>query len=323
MEQSFYTVEHGDQLYRILQEHYGPQSFFENREDILSAFRQNNPHVSNIDLIFPGQTFVLADSKRGGLILPATLDKASCAAVPAISAELSSASPQVRQAWSHLTAERVASDVGTSYVNYIKSQSKVSLDAIKKVSSNYENKLSASITKGQYDGRRIKLMTEYDRSLGAMKPLHRPLSSSRAVLHIKPQASIPTQSLLTETQTVKRYLSTASKGVVVLQIADLAQFGTEVATAPSGSHQADLAMRKGSSMLGAYVGGAMGGLIFGALISNPVGWVAIAGIVLSGTAAIGGSIAAEELGSRVSQELFFDEKGRPLVKDPIRGLQFR
>ncbi|QUJ78104.1 hypothetical protein KDD17_17335 [Sulfitobacter albidus] len=320
MSATFYTVEPGDQLYRILRSHYGDGTFFERGEDIIDLVRKSNPQITDIDRIFPGQSIALPGAP-GLREVARPLDPHLQAEIPLICNELAGASPAARGWMADVTADMVggklANAVGSSYVQYVKSQSQKALESFTPVIRNQSQRASREITRGAYDGRRIKYLGAYDKSLGGLKPLHRPFKQSRAVLHVKPHADVPAGALLSEVKTLNRYLRLASKGVTVIRVISFAEVATDVGMADTGSAQAQLMAKSGGGLIGGVFGTVAAGAVFAAAVATPVGWVAVAGILLAGAGGAAGSILGEELADRASRGMLYDANGRAIYTEKL------
>lgn len=318
---SFYKVRPRDQVFRIMQSHYGHATFAARREEIITTFQNQNPHIKDINLIRPGQVLALPGTPNGRGAF--NINPVLRSQVPQVAECLSQTADTVADAMAAITAEQLAKGAGSSFVSYVKEQSNQATKSFESVIQNYDAKSSGQITKGQYDGRRIKYMGKYDRDLGALKALHRPTQASRAVLHIKPNASVPASALIKEAGTMSRILKTASRGVVILRAATIAETSVKVMSAPSGSGQAKLLAGTAVGTLGGVIGGVAGTLAFGAMIASPAGWVMIGGVMLAGSTSVGLSVFGEELANRLSDGLLYDENGRPIIKDKLFDPKFQ
>ncbi|PJI84240.1 hypothetical protein BC777_3780 [Yoonia maricola] len=321
MSVSFYKVRPSDQVYRILQAHYGHAAFMQRRDEIIAVFGQQNPHIKDINIIRPGQVLALPGAPDGKGAF--TVNPVIRSQVPLVAQNLSMAADPVTDALADITAGKLAKGAGGSFVKYVSTQSEIASKSFAQVARNHQAKSLLQISKGQYDGRRIKYMGKYDRDLGALKALHRPAQSSRAVLHVKPGASVPAAALIKEANTMGRIVKTASRGVVILRVASIADTSMQVVSQTSGSGQAKVLAGAAGGFAGGLIGGVAGTMIFGAMIASPVGWVMIGGIMLAGSTSVGLSVFGEELATRMSHGLLYDQHGRAIKKEKLFDPHFK
>ncbi|MEO0979191.1 MAG: hypothetical protein AAFY24_18125 [Pseudomonadota bacterium] len=307
---TIHEVKYGDELFRIVREHYGHGAFLNDKQAIMGAIASNNPHIRDIDRIYPGQLIVLPDIEGARHSLPVFTPPQNRHAQNVIK-ELSCISETTRNVLSGLANTPSASPTLGAVGGVYGAFRKAATDAVKNVDD--LNRLYATYkqgghTRGAYDARRVKIINAMDKNLGGFRthafsknPIDK-VKPSREILRFSTSGKGATQSM---TNGISRLNNTVAR----VRIGGILLIGIEVAGAATRLKQAETNQQKTAIVTatgGSLIGGIAAGAVFAFAFGTPVGWVGLAGVAIFGAAggALGGKVM-ETLGD----ELLFHDSG--------------
>lgn len=305
---SFYTVNSGDQLLKILYSHYGKIEISKNREIIIANIRLNNPHIKNIDFIYPGQV----------IMLPGVGAERSCRstvvnAAAQISTELAGKTPESRAILSSIDTERALeffNNGSGGFVDLVHDALIKTKPHFAKVALEYYRSKSGTTTRGRYDYQRRVSIRRAERDLGVLRKLVYPRRRLNEVIRIKPHAALRTQAILSEMKRIDRIVKlakVAKGGGILLNCFQVADATLKYQDAETREERTAIVVETAGGIAGSTVGTMAGVAVASLLLATPVGWVGIA-------IAIGGGIAGSQVGERaaeaISQGLLHDEHGK-------------
>lgn len=305
-EVSFYSVRHGDELFRILRAHYGDQRFLENQKNLLDVIRANNPEIPNPDLIYPGQIIALPR-------IFSELDS-----VPEMPREMAAEANEVSRTLKNIDKDALdllsafdkdkliasaAKTIGDGYIEMVKHAGDKAVEEIKTIRASYLDMHSDRITRGQYDGRRKVAIKQYNRQVGPLRHLMSPGKKTGEVLRAKANSSTPLIRHSEMARNWSRAVKVAKTGVWVLRAADVATTAAEIKYAGSDEERTTILLDSVGSLAGGVA--AVGAVVF--LVGTPTGWIAMAGMALVGGV---GSIGGETIARAIQKEALFDENGK-------------
>lgn len=301
MSLSYVVVRPGDQLFRILGDHYGQRKFLEDREAVIAAVLQNNPQIGNIDRIFPGQVFALPEIPTSAQQMPVLpLDQARAAGN--VCTTLTSADPMTVDLIRQTSDSSLMSDAGSGMIDFVGKATERAAKNTKAVKTLYQEYKSTDMTRGSYDYKRRVLIRKVDHSLGPLRPLITPGQLSREVIRVKPQAIHKTAQIEAEVKQLNRITKLAKHGGVILKIAEVGGKAVEIHHAPGNARRTDILI----DFVGGAAGAAGGAVLFVAVFGTPAGWVAIGGMVVA--SAVTGAVG-EQVAKSVRQNTLVDKNG--------------
>lgn len=298
---TFYRIRENDQIYRILSSHYGGAIFLRDRSRVVQIFQANNPQVSNIDMIYPGQVIMLPELSATSLAvgMPPREVVQSCRI---ISEGLSRYDTPALDFIKSVDFMKIAEPGVDGFLSYVEKAMTDSRSAMKNIALQYYRKESGTISRNQYNYRRAINVKRVDMRLGPLHQLINPGKTPAQVLRIDPNAAYRTHNILTEAKKLAKISRLAENGVVVLNVVSIAGAGAQVHLASSNSERTVILLDTVAGIGGAIAGGALAV----ALLGTPAGWIGIA-VVIGGH--VGGGLIAEELGKVVQEKALYDANG--------------
>lgn len=307
---TIHQVQHGDELFRIVREHYGHGAFLNDKQGIVDAVTSNNPHIRDIDRIYPGQLIALPSIVGDRKAMPAfTPLQNRC--TQEVVGELSLTTGITRSILSGIAnTPSVAPSLdaaGGIYGAFHKAASDAvkNVDELNRLYSDYRQQ---SISKGAYDYRRIKIINAMDKNLGGFRthafsknPLDK-VKSSREILRFSTSGKGATQSMTNGISRLNKTVSRVKVGGVLLIGLQLASATTRLREAQTSQQKTAVVTETGGSI----IGGIAAGALFAMAVGTPVGWVGLAGVAIAGTA--GGFLGGEAL-KAIGNEALFHESG--------------
>lgn len=304
MSVALYTIKPGDQLFTIMRSHYGNVTFLKDRTKLIDRVQKNNPHISNINMIFPGQVVTLPDIGPAEDEMP-LLTLSERDATAHICREIEHVDPVTREIMPIFDTEKILSGTGSGYIKFVEDATKNAVGDVKKVGLSYYQMKAGTITRNQYNYRRNIALQNADAKLGPLRAGFTPGKTAHQTIRIRPNDAVRTAAVLDEIKMLDRTMRLAKGGAVILQIANIANTANKVNTAQSNEERTVIVIDTVASAGGSVVGAA----IAVALVGTPVGWLAIAGIAATGVA---GSFAGEMFGKAVINETLYDKNGNRL-----------
>lgn len=312
MSYTFYHVRQNDQLYVILRNHYGNAEFLRDRQAVVALVLRNNPKITDVDRIFPGQMIMLPgwDSERRRAMPeePPQQIVESCAV---LSGGLSRLDAVTKDFMSRIDFRRFAVEAGTGFVDVVGDALESAVPDIKRIALEYYRKEAGTTTSNQYKYQRAKAIKRIEYKIGPLQRLINPTKTTGEVLRIQRHDAVRTSAILREAEKLDRIARLAKRGVVVLKAASIAETGMKIHLADSNQERTTLLLDEASGAVGGAATAVVAVLVFG----TPVGWVAIAGMAVV-TAA--GAYGMEQLGKRIQEKLLYDANGRRIETDMDR-----
>ncbi|WP_298983880.1 hypothetical protein [uncultured Roseibium sp.] len=307
---TIHEVQHGDELFKIVRDHYGHGTFLNDKQGIVDAVTSNNPHIRDINKIYPGQLIALPNIVGDRRAIPAfTPIQNRC--TQEVVGELSRTNGITRSILSGLANTPSAAPsldaAGGIYGSFQRAASGAvkNVDELNRLYSDYRQH---SISKGAYDYRRIKILNAMDKNLGGFRthafsknPLDK-VKSSREILRFSTSGKGATQSM---TNGISRLNNTVSR----VKIGGGLLIGLQLASATTRLREAQTSQQKTAVVTetgGSIIGGIAAGALFAVAVGTPVGWVGLAGVAIAGTA--GGLLGGEVL-KAIGNEALFHESG--------------
>lgn len=302
---SFYEVRQRDQLFAILRSHYGVAKFTQDKQRIVEQVKANNPQISNIDLIVPGQVIMLPDLSLLQPQRPGQTPGLSSGIInscSAVSSELTSMDGQTKSLMTSLDYNAIGIEAGKGFVEFVQKTTEAAVPAIEKVALKYYQQKAGTITKGQYDYGRTKLIKEIDKSIRPLRPLISPGQATNQIIRIKPNEIVRTQAILDEAKNLKRIAKVASSGLAIVKVVDLGVKAADFHTAANNQQRTVIVMDEALT----WAGGAAATAVCILIVGTPVGWAAIAGVIA--VSAVGG-LGGQQLSKVLQEKMLFDAKG--------------
>jgi hypothetical protein len=288
-----YEIQAGDTLNAIIQDHYGAIDD-EILMEITSQIKENNPDITDIDLIFPGQIVYLEVPFRKTM----REDPFRAPTIQTVKEELKSLNPHERKVRESLIhSKKFYFDIGKNGLSF--SQSAASslqtsirnIDGIlKELTSNYVDYVNSKITKHYYTQNRLSLISKV-KQRSFFKPGSFNLNgaqgrNARKILAMSPKTK-DIGLFAREASSVNKMVKVAAKAGVVLQLVELGSTGYQICHSRGQREKNDLLIGQIGSISGGAGAGIMAAFFLG---SNPVGWAVIIAV---GAASMLSSIALE------------------------------
>lgn len=303
----FYVVRSGDQLFNIMLHHYGAGEFSRNRDALIANLKRNNPRITDINRIMPGQTIVLPDIQYG-LDTSMELNRREVDCATHFNDVLTRLPDPEKRFVSevdlHLDDDveadkwfAKAHTAGDRYIELVKHSIESATDNYNEIIKKYNGYKSGVFTKGQYDYARKIQIEKSKKELGAFASLIDGKRKPNEIIRISPRALNKTELIEKEVTKLTRISRLAKGGGVLLAGVNLALTGVKLKAANSADERAVIVAEEAGSIAGAAAAGvAIEALVGVVLVSNPVGWVALAVLV-------GGSVAGATIGEKVANVL--------------------
>lgn len=304
MSVALYTIKPGDQLFAIMRSHYGNVAFLHNKTALIERMQKNNPHIANIDMIFPGQVVALPDIIQAKDEMP-LLPPPERDATAQVCREIENVDAATRAILSVFDTEKILSTAGGGYIGFVEDATRHAINDVKKVGLSYYQMKAGTISRNQYNYRRNVALTNADAKLGPLRAGFTPGRTAHQAVRIRPQDVTRTSAVLSEIKMLDRTMRLAKSGAVILQVANIANTLNKINTAGTHEERTVIVIDAVSSAAGAAVGAA----IAVAIVGTPVGWLAIAGIAAAGAT---GGFAGEMFGKAVINEVLYDKDGNRL-----------
>ncbi|MEP3783692.1 hypothetical protein [Ascidiaceihabitans sp.] len=303
---SYYKIQPGDQLDRILIEHYGRTAVYTDYQSLIGRLRPLNPQIKNLDVIYSGDVIMLPDlqsvsdeslAKNAGVMSSSKQIATRIQVVDSSSAAFISG----------LNVQKFLSKSGEGFVGMVEKATKDAVPDAKRIVLDYYRKDAGTISTNQYNYSRAKSVRAIDGKLGPLHQLINPGMKPREVLRIKPHDAIRTNQVLTEVDQLSRISKHARLGGRIIKAAGWVDAGARVHFADSNQERTVIVMDEAGATAGAIAGGAAASLVLTTLlVSNPAGWVVLT-VALAG--AVAGSYAGEAASKAVQNEVLFDAAG--------------
>ena len=298
---NYYKVRQGDELFRIMRDHYGDAGFLKDKQALVAALRANNPHIPDIDRIYPGQVIMFPDTPRAaeGLVCLAPPDALASGHLAREMATLDAPLFDSLVAIGDSTVTRTLTGGVMSHLDIAAGKA---IKSAQDIAPAYWDMRARKITRGQYDYARRIAVKEVDGHLGLYRKVITPGKTAAKVLRIDRTSELRTNKIASEIADLKRIGKTARQGATILKYAEIPITAAKVHMASSNKERSVIVIRDGSSIAMGLGAGALAVVIFG----TPAGWVGIAAVAVVG---IVGSEVGERVGEAVAKETLFDASG--------------
>ncbi len=308
-----YHVRPGDNLTRIINRYYGsmlPQK----RQTIIEQIQKDNPRVTNPNYITPNQLLML-DVPTQCYASPlekqqTPLFNISKAELQLLQQQFNNTTPQGRNTLSSLAPIILGSGAATLTAAKTTFQSNTS--HLAEIVQYYNDYKTEKITKGQYDHRRRKTISQLNEKLGPLRRVLNKNKTSSEILRIsRKRGRHPTGNITRQITRMNNLSRMARTGGILLAIAGLGVACHDIAQSESKLQKNQILVES----LGGLAGGAAFGVATGItlfFIATPVGWVAA--LVIG----IGSVVASYATGS--GAKYLYDTKLRHVDLTKITGV---
>ncbi len=303
MSLNFYVVRRGDEVFRIMRAHYGDAKFFADQASLTANLQANNPHIPNIDLIFPGQVIMLPDTPANAAEMVCVVPDLATAS-GALAKTIAETDGVTQSIMEQLSADKLFKASGMGFLDGVTKIGESAADDIRKVGLSYYQMQAKTITRGQYDYRRQVSLKRADAKLGIMRPLLTPGKTGRQAIRIDRTAEVRTHKINKEIMNLDRVTKLAKNGAIILKVADIAESGVKIHTASNNKERTVILLDNVGTNVGAAIGS---GLVTLALVGTPVGWGVIAAVAIGGVV---GSIGGDLLMDAIQEETLYDADGK-------------
>ena len=232
-----YRVEGGDTLSTIIKRYYGniPP---DRQQAIINRIQANNPDIKNPDRIYPDQLIRLEVPAQhcpatSGFSYRFGAHDTDQEWFSSFQRNWPSASPEERSIFPLLSQILLGS--GSANLTMIDRTFKANRPLLAELAENYESYKHGNITKGQYNYRRTKLISQFSSRLGPTNFLLNGTADPREVLRIsREKGTLPTQAITQQINKMNRLSKVASRGGIVLSAVGLGIACHEIAHAETG-----------------------------------------------------------------------------------------
>lgn len=303
-----YEVQPGDNLHRIVSRYYGPLKQ-QRVQGVIEQIAEANETIKDPNRIRPGQIIKLAVPRQYCAVprgfpnhielfdgLPPT------DWVGQLNIDWQRATPEERAFMYKASPYLIGS--GTTALSTLNTTFRTNAPLVGEVASYYESFQEGDLTKGQYDYRRRKALSQLSHNLGPTQGLLYGDRHPGEVIRISRRAGVaPTLPLDREISRMTTLSKVASRGGVALSVVGLGIACHEISQATSRDRQNDIFVESGGGVIGGAIY-SIGASIGIALMATPVGW---AGALVIGA---GGALAGYA-GSRSAKQIY-DINGRKI-----------
>ncbi|ROQ21188.1 LysM domain-containing protein [Marinimicrobium koreense] len=306
-----YQIQPGDTLSAIVKRYYGPMNP-QQQQDWIQRIVANNRSAKNANTIYAGQ------------LLKLDVPRQYCAAPKGFPHHLSASDDwfiTLNNHWASASpAEREVTSLLTPLIMGGSSAKLAALDRtfknnaplLREMVENYESYKAGDLTKGQYDYRRRKLVSQLSQKLGPTQWLLNGTSDLSEVLRITRKAGA--ESVAPLKQQARKLVSAsklASAGGIVLTAVSLKMACDQIAEAESKAEKSGILVET-ITATAVGLGAAAGVSIAVAFASTPVGWVA--------SLVIAAGVAAVSYGSGRAARNMYDSLGTPIDLTTATGV---
>ena len=260
-----HEVQSGDELFRIVRNHYGHGAFLNDKQRIVDAIVSNNPHISDIDRIFPGQLIVLPNigGERDSMpIFTPPQNHRSQVVIETLS-RTKDVTRSVLSGIANTPSINPSFDaVGGVYGAF----KKAATDAVKdvdKLNYLYSSFKRGSITKGAYDYRRVKIINAMDKNLGGFRthafsksPIDK-VKPSREILRFSTSGKGATQSMTSGISRLNNTISRVKLGGGLLVGLQVMSAANRLPDAQTSQQKTAIVTETGGSIFGGILAGAL------------------------------------------------------------------
>lgn len=294
----YHIVQPGDALFRILRDTYGATRFLQEKDQMLAYVKANNPHIEDVNRIFPGQVIMLpVEGDPSALICVADQPPSPMAPAQATSAaELATELTAMTSAEYGVVktfGQKVVDNAAGTFVEQVGKAATQSRFAMEKIVRDYYTMQSGQMTRGQYNYARNVQIAQIQGKMGVLEPLFinksgAQASSARQVLRIDRTAAVRPHQHLDQIRNMRGIAKTAKIGGRVLKGISLASAGFEFSQARTKADRIGI--------VADVAGGLAGAALAVVIVGTPAGWVGIALVFAAGTVGgIAGGTTAETL----------------------------
>nr|WP_321455762.1 hypothetical protein [uncultured Cohaesibacter sp.] len=255
-----YVVQPGDELYRIMRNRYGHTEFIQNKEDIVKIIKGNNPQITNIDFIRPGQIIMLPDlitANMTGQRLPIEPDQTLVHNACNMSRSLEQLSKDEQEFMAGInwenTGEKITSGLVGSYVSAIANITKDAEKEINQIILSNSMSRHSLISRDQYNYRRRVRILAHEQRLGVLQnSLYGGKSVSEVLRINRSHGAGPYVNHAKQIQQIKRMHTLAKSGGALLSAARYLSVANEIYQADSNKQRLAIIAQTAVSDLASY-----------------------------------------------------------------------
>ena len=276
-----YRVKPGDNINKIINNYFGTVSP-QKRKDITLTIISLNSSIKDPNVIHPNQLLQIeipprySASPLASKITPVlNIDKNH---LSAMQQQYKAANAKERSMLSALTP--IMLGTGAASMTMVDKTFKMNAPLVAKIAELYNDFKANKITKGQYDGRRQKLLNKLKMKLGPTKLLLNGTKPINEVVRIsRVKGKKPITNITQQVKRMGKLSRLAFGGGILLSVAGLGVACYEIANTQNVTAKNEILVES--------LGALGGGLIYGAvvtvlLISTPIGWIAALAIGVGG-----------------------------------------
>jgi len=269
-----YRVKPGDSLNKVINHYFGTVSS-QKRNQLIDDIVRKNSSLKNPNIIHPNQLLQIdipsqyCAAPLANKITPLiNIDKEH---LKSLQNQYGVANPKERSLLSALTP--IMLGTGAASITMIDKTFKTNGPIVANLAELYNDFKTGKISKGQYDGRRKKILSKLKNKLGPTNLLLNGTKPLNEVIRIsRKKGKKPTKNISQQVKRMGKLSKLASRGGVVLSIAGLGVSCYQIANTEDKA--------KKNEILAESLGGIAGGLVYGAaatlaivIMATPVGWV--------------------------------------------------
>lgn len=302
----FYRIKPGDQIYRIMREHYGDTVFLAEKDRLVEEVKALNKSIPDLDTIYPGRVLHLPvrnTANRSTQASPATV-----AQLCEMSRQLERVDPLLLD---YLTAlkqfDPVLNGIGGTYEGLERFASRAAQDyaaRVNAITDTYADYKAQRISYSKYyKGRRL-ILDATDKKFGILRSGLQSPKPTTSILHMSAHQATHAQNLNEILKPAKGMMSRAKMGGGILTLASVGVASYTLYHAESVQDKTIIIAETAAGAAGSYYGAIGGIALVGFLVSNPAGWTILVG------AAVGGALAGSassylvgEAGERIFDNL--------------------
>ena len=288
-----YEVTEGDQLYQIMQRHYGRAQFWGMKDVLMQDFLAVNPAITDINRIYPGQVVALP--------VPMCLDPTSHRPEfrPEHVSEIAQATKRLGQAdtvtkliLKSYSSMSPATDGAQGIYKLLETSAQKAVNNIRGIETIYGDYKAGTMKKSTYFKQRGVVLDATDRNLGILNRQLGRTTPTRRLLRMDPRTGVRAASVEKATSSIASLGKRAKIGGGILTLAQIGVAAHDYTNADTQREKTRIVLGTSGSILAS----GAAAVLFVAAVGTPVGWLAIGGIALTtAVAGSGGQWAGEAL----------------------------
>lgn len=307
---SIHIIRPGDEIFRVLRDHYGEGAFLEDKQKLVDAFQRNNKHIVNVDQIYPGQCIVLPDMAPEKKELPLMGPEAQRRSSDFIEAlgGTSSISQAVMSDISASLPLKLGMDSAGGVLGSFERAAARAIEDTKDLKRLWESQRSGDIKRSFYNTERVKVIHRMDSNLGGFRPhafAERPspkMAPSRELMRFSTSGKGPTAQMTRSIRNLNKAVGRLKIQGGILIFAQVGTAGYDLSQADTEREKTGIIVETGGSILGSIAAGALVTLAVG----TPAGWLGLAGVAIAGM--VGGT-GVGMVSRHLNDRHLYDEDG--------------